>query len=147
MEVKCLELRLELEDKEYAQQLVFLLPSTDCLAVSMDEELIEKEVDALREKLLASLVSDVRRSVKSLKVSDTHAIAAAKKVELERMARAFGTKLDYSEGDAFDREKQDELKQKRILEREERDRKRDEERARFEAQKKQWKKRKGRRIG
>ena len=51
-------------------------------------------------------------SAKSLKPSDTHALAAAKKSELNKMAAALGTRSDYTEGDAFNREKQEELRQK-----------------------------------
>ncbi|KAE9386805.1 cwf21-domain-containing protein [Gymnopus androsaceus JB14] len=87
VEVKCLELQLELEEKE------------------LEEEEIEKQVDALRTKLNANLAAHVP-SAKSLKPSDTHGIALAKKSELDRMARALGTRRDYSEGEAFDREKQ-----------------------------------------
>ncbi|KAH8106264.1 pyridoxal phosphate-dependent transferase [Cristinia sonorae] len=118
VEVKCLELQLELEDK------------------GIDEDKIEEEVSALRAKLLASMSSAV--DPKNLKPSDTHGIAAAKKEELSRMARALGTRKDYVEGDAFDREKQEQIKMKRMAEREERDRQRDEERARMQAQKEKW---------
>ncbi|KAK7060340.1 acetylornithine aminotransferase [Paramarasmius palmivorus] len=120
VEVKCLELQLELEEKE-----------------ELDEEDIEKQVDALRQKLLANLKS-YAPSAKSLKASDTHAIAAAKKAELNKMARALGTRGDYTEGEAFDREKQEENKLKRMVEREERERRREEDRARMEEQKAKW---------
>ncbi|KAL1723656.1 cwf21 domain-containing protein [Schizophyllum commune] len=119
VEVKCLELQLKLEDEE--------VPEDD----------IEAQVSALRERLLADLAA-LAPNAKSLKPSDTHAIAAAKKSELDRMARALGTRSDYVEGAAFDREKQEEEKLKRIQEREERDKKRDEERARMQAQKEKW---------
>ncbi|KZT26958.1 cwf21-domain-containing protein, partial [Neolentinus lepideus HHB14362 ss-1] len=119
VEVKCLELQLELEDQ------------------GLEEDKIEEQISALREKLLANLAS-LAPAVKSLKSSDTHGIAAAKKDELNKMARALGTRLDYTEGEAFDREKQEELKMKRIVEKEERERKRQEERARYQAQKEKW---------
>ncbi|EAU84548.2 pre-mRNA-splicing factor CWC21 [Coprinopsis cinerea okayama7 len=119
VEVKCLELQLKLEDEE------------------IDEAEIEKQVSALREKLLANLSSSIKNP-RSLKPSDTHAIAAAKKVELERMAKALGTRSDYQEGDSFDREKQEELKLKRIAEREERERQRAEERRNMEEQRRKW---------
>ncbi|TRM68384.1 cwf21 domain-containing protein, partial [Schizophyllum amplum] len=102
VEVKCLELQLRLEDEE--------VPEDD----------IEAQVSALREKLLADMAA-LAPSAKNLKPSDTHAIAAAKKVELDKMARALGTRRDYVEGAAFDREKQEEEKIKRLQEREERD--------------------------
>ncbi|KAM6492335.1 cwf21 domain containing protein, partial [Amanita muscaria] len=107
VEIKCLELQLQLEED------------------GIDEDEVEKQVSALREKLLNNLAA-FAPAPKSLKSSDTHALAAAKKSELERMARALGTKVDYQEGDAFDREKQEEMKMKRIAEREERERKKQE---------------------
>ncbi|KAI6034080.1 hypothetical protein BKA83DRAFT_670887 [Pisolithus microcarpus] len=98
------------------------------LPTSLDEAEIVVKVQELREKL----------NVKNLKPSDTHAIAAAKKAELDKMARALGTKRDYVEGDAFDREKQEENKLQRMVEREERERKREEDRARMQEQRERW---------
>ncbi|KAI0309255.1 hypothetical protein OF83DRAFT_1019086, partial [Amylostereum chailletii] len=106
VEVKCLELQLELEDKDF------------------EEDEIERQVSALRERLLGMIPAPT--SAKALKTSDTHGIAAAKKAELSRMASALGTRSDYSEGDAFDREKQEELRMKRLAEREEKDQRREE---------------------
>ncbi|KAJ7020210.1 hypothetical protein C8F04DRAFT_1319233 [Mycena alexandri] len=119
VEVKCLELQLVLEEEE-----------------GMDEEKIEVQVSALREKLLANLAS-MGLSGGRLKASDTHAIAAAKKTELSKMANAFGTRANYVEGDAFNREKQDEIRVKRHAERKERDKKRDADRAKWEAERKE----------
>lgn len=103
----------------------------------LEETEIEVKVAALREELLADLAS-LATSAKNLKTSDTHAIAAAKKAELDKMARALGTRRDYAEGEAFDREKQEENKRIRLIEREERDRKRGEERARMQEQRQRW---------
>ncbi|TEB35398.1 cwf21-domain-containing protein [Coprinellus micaceus] len=119
VEVKCLELQVRLEDEE------------------VDEAEIEKQVSALREKLLANLNSS-QTNVRGLKPSDTHALAAAKKVELEKMARALGTRNDYQEGDSFDKEKQEEMRLKRITEREDRDRRRAEDTQKFAEQKARW---------
>ncbi|KAG6832912.1 hypothetical protein H0H92_004796 [Tricholoma furcatifolium] len=119
VEVKCLELQLELEDK------------------GVDEEEIEQKVGALREELLKNLAA-LAPSAKSLKASDTHGIAVAKKAELNKMARAFGTRSDYQEGDAFDREKQEEIRIRKQAEREERDKKKEEERIRYQEQKAKW---------
>ncbi|KAH7916782.1 pyridoxal phosphate-dependent transferase [Hygrophoropsis aurantiaca] len=119
VEVKCLELQLQLEDD------------------GIDEAQIEAQVDELRTKLNANLAA-LAPSAKSLKPSDTHGIAAAKKAELSKMARALGTRSNYAEGEAFDREKQEENKIRRLAEREERDRKRGEDRARMEEQKRKW---------
>ncbi|KAF8137364.1 hypothetical protein EV363DRAFT_1293633 [Boletus edulis] len=119
VEVKCLELQLKLEDD------------------GLEEAEIESKVAALREELLADLAS-LATSAKNLKSSDTHAIAAAKKTELDKMARAFGTRRDYTEGEAFDREKQEENKRIRLIEREEREKKREEERAKMQEQRQRW---------
>ncbi|KAJ3803152.1 cwf21 domain-containing protein, partial [Lentinula aff. detonsa] len=108
VEVKCLELQLELEDK------------------GIDEDEIEKQVDELRTKLNANLNAYAAPSTKRFKPSDTHAIAEAKKSELDKMARALGTRRDYAEGQAFDREKQEQDKIKRQIEREERERRKEE---------------------
>ncbi|KAI0068990.1 cwf21-domain-containing protein, partial [Artomyces pyxidatus] len=105
VEVKCLELQLELEDKE------------------VDEDEIEKQVSALRERLLKALPAPP--SAKSLKASDTHGLAAAKKVELNKMAAALGTRSDYTEGAAFDREKQEEMRQRRLADRAEKEERRE----------------------
>lgn len=103
----------------------------------LDNAEIESQVTALRKKLLEDLAS-LAAPAQKLKASDTHAIAAAKKTELDKMARALGTRRDYTEGDAFDREKQAEKKRIRIIEREERDKKREEERARMQEQRERW---------
>lgn len=50
------------------------------------------------------------------------------------MARALGTRDDYAEGDAFDREKQEERRHQRLIESEEREQRREEEHARYQAQ-------------
>ncbi|KIJ70356.1 hypothetical protein HYDPIDRAFT_164419 [Hydnomerulius pinastri MD-312] len=119
VEVKCLELQLQLEDE------------------GLEEAEIEAKVDELRTKLNADLAS-LATSAKNLKPSDTHGIAAAKKAELDKMARALGTRKNYAEGEAFDREKQEENKIRRQVERDERDRKRDEERAKMREQRQKW---------
>ncbi len=98
-----------------------------------DDADIEDQVSALRTKLLAALPQP-----SSKKPTDTHAMAAAKKAELAKMARALGTRADYQEGEAFDREKQEEHRLKRTAEREERERRREEDRERMAAQKAKW---------
>ncbi|KAF8761540.1 Aminotransferase [Rhizoctonia solani] len=107
IEVRCLELQLELEEN------------------NIPEENIEAEVSKLREQLMASMTS-VPTSGKNLKPNDTHGMALAKKTELDKMARALGTSSSYVEGDAFNREKQEELRRQRAVEREENDRRREE---------------------
>lgn len=113
VEVKCLELELQLEDQ------------------GLDETEVQGKVQELREKLNGELAS-LAPSMTALRPSDTHAIAAAKKVELDKMARALGTKRDYTEGDAFDREKQEENRLRRMAEREEREKRREAERVRMQ---------------
>ncbi|KAH6915390.1 cwf21 domain-containing protein [Coprinopsis sp. MPI-PUGE-AT-0042] len=117
VEVKCMELQDKLEE------------------AGVGEEEIEKQVSILREKLLENLNSTFKNP-RQLKPSDTHAIAAAKKVELERMARALGTRSDYQEGDSFDREKQEEMRLKRIAEREDKEKRRLEDRKNMDEQRK-----------
>ncbi|KAF8204918.1 cwf21 domain-containing protein [Pholiota molesta] len=119
VEVKCLELQDELEEK------------------GLDESEIEAQVDQLRQKLLANLSASALPT-RGLKPSDTHGMAAAKKAELSKMARALGTRADYQEGEAFDREKQEENRIKRIAEREERERSRAEHKAKMTEQKAKW---------
>ncbi|KAG1753777.1 pyridoxal phosphate-dependent transferase [Suillus paluster] len=119
VEIKCLELQLQLEDD------------------GLDEATITTRVEELRTTLNKDLAS-LAPSVKKLKPSDTHGIAAAKKAELDKMARALGTRSNYTEGEAFDREKQEENKMRRMVEREERDRKREEERSKVMEQKQKW---------
>ncbi|KIO19258.1 hypothetical protein M407DRAFT_11490 [Tulasnella calospora MUT 4182] len=115
IELKVFELQVQLEDEGH------------------DQDYIDGRVYALREKLLKE-AEEAEKSGKpgrkppvSLRPNDTHAMAAAKKVEVEKMARAFGTSSNYQEGDAFNREKQEELRQQRAVERAERDKKREEE--------------------
>ena len=127
--------------------------STTCAKHRVDEAEIEQRVDELRQKLLANLVVEAKSGRGSFKPSDTHAMAAAKKTELAKMARALGTRADYQEGDAFDKEKQEEARQRRILEKEEREKeraertkKREEERKRMEEQKKKWQEERQRRF-
>ncbi|KAJ2991169.1 hypothetical protein NUW54_g8268 [Trametes sanguinea] len=81
VEVKCLELQLQLEEE------------------GADEEKIEEQVNELRQKLLAEANTFVQNA-KALKPSDTHGIAAAKKEELNKMARALGTRTASEAGRA-----------------------------------------------
>jgi len=75
---------------------------------------------------------------KLLKPSDTHGLAAAKKTELVKMAAALGTRSDYAEGDAFNKEKQLELKEQRAEARAETLRKRAEQEKKMEEQRARW---------
>ncbi|KAB5593406.1 Pre-mRNA-splicing factor [Ceratobasidium theobromae] len=117
IEIRCLELQLELEEN------------------NIPEEDIEREVSKLREELTASMTS---APAEILKPTDTHGMALAKKEELNKMARALGTSADYVEGDAFNREKQEEVRRQRAVEREEKERIREENRLKREEDKKRW---------
>ncbi|KAG6837991.1 hypothetical protein H0H93_008385 [Arthromyces matolae] len=119
VEVKCLELQLELEDK------------------GLDEDEIEQQVGSLRAELHKNLAA-LATNAKKLKPSDTHGLAVAKKAELSKMARALGTRSDYQEGEAFDREKQEEIKMRKMAEREVREKEKEAERARYQEQKEKW---------
>ncbi|CAE6526852.1 unnamed protein product [Rhizoctonia solani] len=113
IEVRCLELQLALEDDNTA------------------EEHIQEEVSKLREQLMTEMTK-APISAKNLKPTDTHGMALAKKEELSKMAQALGTSRDYVEGDAFNREKQEELRRQRAIEREENDRRKEENRQKRE---------------
>jgi hypothetical protein len=93
VEVKCLELQDELEEK------------------GLSAEDVEGRVDALRQKLLQQLESSPTaidpRAGKALRSFDTHMLAQAKKAENERVAAAFRIRTDdYVEGSAFNPEVQ-----------------------------------------
>ena len=75
---------------------------------------------------------------KKLKPSDTHGLAAAKKAELMKMATALRTRTDYTEGDAFNKEKQVELREQRAEARAEAMQKRVEQEKRMEEQRVRW---------
>ncbi|PWY98425.1 cwf21-domain-containing protein, partial [Testicularia cyperi] len=97
VEVKCMELQVQLEDDE------------------VDQAEIESRVDELRKRLTEELgVGADRRQFRD---GDTHRIREAKNREGERLGRALGVASDYKEGDAFNRELQERKKQERIEER------------------------------
>ena len=109
---------------------------------SLDEDKIEEQVNALRTKLLANL-SALAPSVKSLKASDTHGLARKqRRTELSKNGQ--GTLVTWPSNysrkgvEAFDREKQEENKMKRLAERAEREQRKAEERSKMEAQKSKW---------
>ncbi|KAJ3217284.1 RNA-splicing factor [Dinochytrium kinnereticum] len=97
VEIKCLELQDELEEK------------------GLKEDDIEERVSALRRKLLQNLDS-MTRNVKDLKGHESHFLAEAKSAENERLAKAFGiNSKNHKEGSAFDVELQEKKKQERII--------------------------------
>ncbi|KAL1405761.1 Serine/arginine repetitive matrix protein 2 [Vanrija albida] len=99
VEIKCLELRDEMED------------------AGADEGDIEDAVSALREKLSHETIVPARRA------TDSHSVARAKEVEMGRLGRALNIGPDHVEGRAFQRET-DEEKAARLAEKEERERQR-----------------------
>jgi serine/arginine repetitive matrix protein 2 len=102
------------------------------------EDEIEAEVDALRAKLIAQ-GENMTNTRKQFKPSDTHAILEAKRAEMERVSRAFGTSLGYVEGQAFDPAHAEEMKQQRIARREEKEREGEIRRKAREDNEKAWK--------
>lgn len=76
----------------------------------VDEESIDTQVQSLRLRLLAQAPTpsnsqaQSKQDIRNLKSHDSHALAAAKQQEMNRMGRAFGIGQGYVEGKAFDRE-------------------------------------------
>ncbi|KAI8148870.1 cwf21 domain-containing protein [Fennellomyces sp. T-0311] len=97
VEVKCMELRVQLEDED----------------LSTDE--IENKVQELRESLMSNFDEVQPRDAKSLQDHETHQRNAAKEEENKKMMRAL--RIDsssYVEGAAFDPEVQEKRRQERI---------------------------------
>ncbi|KAG8833066.1 RNA-splicing factor [Serendipita sp. 399] len=130
VEVACYELRVQLEDDgaDFGQLRRYRLP----------EEQIEAQVDALRAQLLEKSQNSTYTR-QQFKPSDTHAILAAKKVEMERMARALGTSDSYVEGRAFDPAHAEEMKRQRIAKREDMEKEAEIRRKAKEDNEKVWK--------
>ncbi|KAJ1020990.1 hypothetical protein NDA13_005619 [Ustilago tritici] len=108
VEVRCMELRVQLEDDD------------------VEEDEIESQVSALREKLMAESEREKEPSVKvgpsreeggKLRQGETHKLLQAKQADDRRLASALGMESGYREGDAFDRELQERKKQERVEER------------------------------
>lgn len=75
--------------------------------ISVDEESIDTQVNSLRLRLNAQAPSSNTQSkqdIRNLKSHDSHALAQAKQVEMNRMGRAMGIGAGYVEGKAFDRQ-------------------------------------------
>ncbi|SAM05831.1 hypothetical protein [Absidia glauca] len=97
VEVQCMELRLSMEDD------------------GADEATIDTKVDALRQSLLSRLDDMKPREAKNLQEHETHLLQAAKAEENIKFANAFGIRHeDHVEGQAFDRELQEQKKQERM---------------------------------
>ncbi|RKP15510.1 hypothetical protein BJ684DRAFT_4017, partial [Piptocephalis cylindrospora] len=115
IELKCMELQDELEERG-----------------ALGEEEVEERVQAMRERLIAELKEGEERGQAGivrqggpLKVHQVHERKAAKAQELKQLNRAFRMDSAYVEGQAFDREFQEEAKRARIAAREEREREQD----------------------
>ncbi|PLW41676.1 hypothetical protein PCANC_13174 [Puccinia coronata f. sp. avenae] len=100
VENKCVELQLELEEQEIA------------------EEEVTARVDELRQKLLKE---ELARGPGPVKPHQSHEIAAMKLKENEKFRAALGVNSSYVEGQAFDRELQAQRKAQAIEERQQRD--------------------------
>ncbi len=97
----------------------------------LEEDIVQQRVDTLRASLLEDLHRQSAINAKKLKASDTHGLAAAKKIEIARMAAALGTRADYVEGDAFNQEKQAKLREERAAQRAEAEERRVADKKRF----------------
>lgn len=97
---------------------------------SVDEESIETQVQSLRLRLSAQSTStsssahQSKQDIRNLKSHDSHALAQAKQVEMNRMGRAFGIGSGYVEGKAFDRAGLEVERAERAAKREEAERQR-----------------------
>lgn len=96
IEVQCMELRVQLEDDD------------------APESVIEARVADLRTALTAKGVPEEGARIGP---GETHKLRAAKNAEDARMGSALNVGRDYREGDAFDRELQQQRKEERIEER------------------------------
>jgi len=111
IEIQCIELQDELEEKGYARQANCSLP---------DDE-VQARVASLRRGLRARLerapkqyFSHTHEETKQLRPSDTHNRGAAKEIEAQAMQRALKIRPDYEEGQAFDPVWQERRKWERI---------------------------------
>jgi serine/arginine repetitive matrix protein 2 len=89
----------------------------------IDEDEIEEKVAAYRSELLKNGGLH-EKDVATAQIAETHEIAARKEREMEKVRHALGFKEDIVEGEAFDRELQEQKKQARIEERKRRERER-----------------------
>ncbi|KAK6362008.1 RNA-splicing factor [Orbilia blumenaviensis] len=91
VEVKCLELRDKLEDD------------------GMEEDEIEEQVTALRNKLMGQLDSQ-RVDARGLKSHQVHELAQAKMAENARLQRALQISSDYEEGSHWKRQAEEKVR-------------------------------------
>ena len=69
------------------------------------EEEVEKETSKLRTQLMSEDLR-VKESLQKTRVTETHAIAAAKEKEMRQIANAFGIRNEYEAGSSFNAELQ-----------------------------------------
>ncbi|ORY90522.1 hypothetical protein BCR43DRAFT_464467 [Syncephalastrum racemosum] len=101
VELKCMELRITLEDD------------------GVDEDEIENQVSRLREKLADQIDEIQPRDAKKLQDYETHQRSEAKERENQKMRNALRVSSTYVEGQAFDRELQEQRRLERLAQREE----------------------------
>ncbi|CAD6577133.1 MAG: hypothetical protein CYPHOPRED_000172 [Cyphobasidiales sp. Tagirdzhanova-0007] len=103
IEVQCLELQDELEEK----------------ALSEDE--VERQVSELRLRLSRQGAAPAGQPARgSIKEFQRHELLAAKAIDNARFERALGIRKDYVEGESINKEKQEEMRMQRQLEKERR---------------------------
>ncbi|RKP06275.1 hypothetical protein THASP1DRAFT_2832, partial [Thamnocephalis sphaerospora] len=107
VELKCMTLQLTLEED------------------GVPEAEVEEKVGELRQRLLKDLDQVQLKNAKLLKEHETHQLQKAKEEENVRMQAALGVSTEYVEGQAFDRELQERLRQERREAREARERERE----------------------
>ncbi|KAJ1904251.1 RNA-splicing factor [Coemansia sp. IMI 209127] len=100
VEIKCLELQDELEEK------------------GLNDGEIGERVDQFRRQLLENINRLDLSGGRGIQAFEVQKLAAAKSKENHRMATALHVEDDYVEGAAFDRELQELKRQKRLLARE-----------------------------
>ena len=104
IEVLCLELQDELEEKGVA------------------EDDVEKQVEELRQRLTGqgNPTMNAQPGRGSIKEFQRHELLAAKAIDNARFERALGIRNNYVEGDSINKEKQGELRAQRQMEKEQR---------------------------
>lgn len=99
IEVKAFELRDRLEDEGYADCAQGRIEHLVLTALSVDEDDIEDQCTALRNKLQAEQAGkNTGPSAKGLKSHQVHELAKAKIEESEKLRKALGISKDYEEG-------------------------------------------------
>jgi hypothetical protein len=98
IEVKVFELRDKLEEEEFVHTLHSRLINQADMFKRVDEDDIEDQCTALRNKLQAEQSRNHPTNTRGLKSHQVHELARAKIEESEKVRRAFGISKDYEEG-------------------------------------------------